>query len=216
MLLVVVAVFIRSRDPCHKSLLTPKRIVKNTTKIYKSLRFCDIFIIETRVVMVSRISVKGIKAKIIQCRNLDRGRERASDARCYGLVWLHSLVYMLHLSRYLHLASELLFCILFSRSMTSKLGWKILERGERVWRGEKKRDGKDGEGWKWAEIPVSKIPKQCASLFLFSWENVVSVGTLQKTASTQSHYEWCGGTMKEQACARPALPAAGKCYLLKD
>ena len=55
--MVVVAVFIRLRDPCYKSLLISNRIVKNTTKIHKSHHFYDIFIIETRVVMVSRVSV---------------------------------------------------------------------------------------------------------------------------------------------------------------
>ena len=57
MRLVVVAVFIRLRGPCHKSLVTSNRLVKNTTKTHKSHCFYDIFIIETRVVMVSRVSV---------------------------------------------------------------------------------------------------------------------------------------------------------------
>lgn len=55
--MVVVAVFIRPRDLHHKFLLTSNRIVKNTTRIHKSHHFYDIFIIETRVVVVSRVSV---------------------------------------------------------------------------------------------------------------------------------------------------------------
>lgn len=131
--------------------------------------------------MVSRVSVFTKEwcnqGKIIHCRNPDRGRDKASDVRSYRFLWLRSLVYKLHLSRYLHLASELLFCFLFSRSMTSKLSLEILERRKSV-KGGGGRDRKDREGWKWAEIWDSKISNQCASPFLFSWESMVSVGTV--------------------------------------
>lgn len=130
-LFIFVPGFIRSRDPCHKSFLTCNRVVKNITKIHKSHYFYDIFIIGTRVVMFSRVSVfqkgKCNQGKIILCRNPERGRQRASNVRRYRFDWLHSLVCILHLSKYLHLASELFFprgflfaCLfLFSRSMNS-------------------------------------------------------------------------------------------------
>lgn len=106
---------------------------------------------------------------------------------------------MLHLSRYLHLACELLFflfCfVLFSRSMTLKLGWEISERGER-----KQRRGKKNTSWKrqgmtetsrnwnssFKNIQKKKKNKTTnASPFLLSWE-LVNVGTLKKSASTQN------------------------------
>lgn len=75
---------------------------------------------------------------------------------------------MLHLSRYLHLACELLFflfCfVLFSRSMTLKLGWEISERGERKQRREKKKHimekaGNDGDKQK-LKYQFQKYPEK--------------------------------------------------------
>lgn len=68
---------------------------------------------------------------------------------------------MLHLSRYLHLASGLLFCLLSSRSMTSKLDLEILERGKRVWSGKKKKKeelGKIGQGGNELKCQFQKHP----------------------------------------------------------
>lgn len=110
------------------------------------------------------------------------------------------------------------FFFMFSRSMTSKLCWKILARRESVWRGKekkKKRDRKDWEGWKWAEIPVSKIPKECASPFLFSWESMVRWAPCRRQPVRRVAVWMTGGTTEEQPCLRPALPAAGKCYILE-
>lgn len=141
-LLVVVPGFIRSTDPCHKSLLTYNRVVKNTTKIHKSHHFCDIFIIETRVVMLSRVSVFTKEwcneGKIIVGRNPEGERQRASNVRCCRFDWLHSLVCTLYLSKYLHLASELFFPRVFCLFVFVFSQWipdlEILEREERMWR----------------------------------------------------------------------------------
>lgn len=133
---------------------------------------------------------------------------------------------MLHLSRYLHLACELLFflfCfVLFSRSMTLKLGWEISERGERKQRRKKKKHimekaGNDGDKQKlkyqFQKYPEKKKKKRNASPFLLSWEHGECWHLEEVSQHPKSLYEmWCDGTTTEQVCIR----TAGKYYILED
>lgn len=133
---------------------------------------------------------------------------------------------MLHLSRYLHLACELLFflfCfVLFSRSMTLKLGWEISERGERKQRREKKntswkRQGMTETSRNWntsfKNIQKKKKKKTNASPFLLSWEHGECWHLEEVSQHPKSLYEmWCDGTITEQVCIR----TAGKYYILED
>lgn len=101
----------------------------------------------------------------------------------------------------------MVFCLfLFSKINESKwiLGLET-EREERMWRVKKKGDGKDGEGWKRSEIPVSKIFRHCAPPFLFIWVSLVIVGTRQRQYSELPSEQW-GGTTDEQASAGSSLP----------
>lgn len=89
---------------------------------------------------------------------------------------------------------------------------KVCEEGKK----KKKEMGKIGKGRNEQKYHFQKYPKS-VHLLSFSAERAWWGGHFaEDNQYIELLYEWQGGTTEEQACLRPALPAAGKCYILDD